>query len=572
MVKTRNRFRRSRYAALLLLATHFAFAEGEGVPSVTAPLNAGATGDAAAAPQTGDIAEHPLPALTPAEEQQADALVESARQSSTATQKTPPIKDTNAIRVNYVPESIRQEIRDQVRADLRADVVQDVFTQAKNELWGMPQALPGWVNHFSMKGDFRLRAQDDIYATDNNQDQYVDLMAINSKGGFAKTTFPYLNTTEDRERLRLRARVTADAKISPELKAQVRLSTGSNGDPVSTNQTLGNYGNRYGAMWDLAYLKYDGLDADRYPWLTMWGGRMPNPFMSTDLVWDTDLAFEGLAAKFRFNLRGSESLLEMSERDRTAFVTIGAFPLQEVERSSRDKWLYGAQTGAEFIFLDQSALKIGLAYYYFRNTTGVYNTVSEAKDYDFTAPSYMQKGNLVYNIRNSTDVDAELWALAADYHELNFTVTYDETAFSPVHIWLTADVVKNIGYDVDDIERRTRSAEVERAGGWSDKIGPLKARTLGYQLTIRVGWPLVTEPRNWQALLSYRDLQRDAVMDAFTDSDFHLGGTDAKGWLFGFDYGIHENTWIGLKYITSDSIDGLLLGIDTVQLDLNAKF
>jgi len=86
------------------------------------------------------------------------------------------------------------------------------------------------------------------------------------------------------------------------------------------------------------------------------------------------------------------------------------------------------------------------------------------------------------------------------------------------------------------------------------------------------GWPQVTKFRDWQVSASYRYLQRDAVLDAFTDSDFHLGGTDAKGWVIGGKYGLARNTWLQLRYLSSDAIDGPPLGIDTLQVDLNAKF
>jgi hypothetical protein len=61
-------------------------------------------------------------------------------------------------------------------------------------------------------------------------------------------------------------------------------------------------------------------------------------------------------------------------------------------------------------------------------------------------------------------------------------------------------------------------------------------------------------------------------LDAFTDSDFHLGGTDAKGYVLGGSYGISKNTWATVRYYTTDSIDGPPRAIDTVQFDLNARF
>ena len=473
-------------------------------------------------------------------------------------------EEIKGVRVPYIPEIVKQEIRNQIRAELRQDVVQDVLTQAKEERWGVPGVLPEWIDRIKIKGDLRLRAQVEAYDSDNFP--YYDFLAVNRAGGFLKfqgAQTAFLNTTEERERLRERIRIAVDAKVTTEVKAMVRLSTGSSTDPVSTNQTLGNTANRYAVLFDQAYLQFDDMNTDRYPYLTLWGGRIANPWLSTDLVWDTDLAFEGIAATYRYNLRGSESLMEMNERDRTLFVTAGAFPIQEVALSPQDKWLYGAQLGAEFIFTSQSTLTFGLAYYDFVHITGKFNAV-ESYTYDYTAPDFMQKGNTLFDIRSSFDSTLNRLALASDYNLVNFTFVYDIARFAPHHVVVTGDYVKNIGYKRADI--------VKRIGGYDYATNPIDARTVGYQLQLAVGWPLVLERGKWRTSLAYKYLQRDAVLDAFTDSDFHLGGTDAKGWIVGGEYALTDNTWLSVRYLTADAIDGPPLGIDIFQMDLNAKF
>ena len=55
-------------------------------------------------------------------------------------------------------------------------------------------------------------------------------------------------------------------------------------------------------------------------------------------------------------------------------------------------------------------------------------------------------------------------------------------------------------------------------------------------------------------------------------SDFHLGGTDTKGFFIGGSYGLDKNTWLNLRWMSADSISGPPLGIDVLQLDLYAKF
>jgi hypothetical protein len=491
--------------------------------------------------------------------EQAGALRQQAADAArTTVNETPPVAAEKVIRVPYVPESTKQEIRDQVRGALREDVVGDVLQQAKQERWGVPGVLPAWIDKIKFKGDVRLRAQSDMFGPSNAENGYLDFNTINAKGGIGRAgPDAFLNTTEDRFRLRTRARLGMDATLTNSLKAGLRLSTGNATDPVSTNQTLGTYANRYQTLWDQVYLKFDGYDSDRYNWLTLWGGRIPNPWLSSDLVWDDDLGFEGIAATLRMNLHFGGGLLDQDDNRRTAFFTAGAFPLQEVERSGHDKWLYGAQVGTEWVTLRQSVFKLGAAYYAYENIVGERNDLDSTLK-DFTAPRFVQKGNTMFDIRNDVDASTNLYALAADYKLVNVTATVDVARFAPTHLWFTLDYVDNVGFDSKDIEKRTG----EKVDG----------KTKGYQCAVTVGWPDVGAPRNWRVNVSYRYLERDAVLDAFTDSDFHLGGTDAKGWIVGGEYGLMQDAWLRLRYMSSDEIDGPPLAIDVVQLEINARF
>lgn len=503
--------------------------------------------------------------------EKADALLHDAELKAARDAAHEDKRDARVVRVPYVPEFVLNDLRSQVRGELRSDVVQDVMSQAKQEQWGMPQALPSWISKIQWKGDLRLRGQGDLLSNDNIENTYIDFLTLNDTGGFGKAgQKAFLNTTADRHRLRERVRVAMNAKVSNEIKAGLRLSTGNTRDPVSTNQTLGNYGGRYGVVWDEAYLRYDGLNADRYDWITLRGGRMPNPWVNTDLVWDADLGFDGVVATIRHNLHFSDSLFDQTEDDRQIFFTVGAFSLQEVELTQRDKWLYGAQLGSEFIFDNQSKITFAVAYFDYDNITGVRNAL-DSNLTDYTAPLFMQKGNLLFDIRNDTDVATDRWALAADYNELNFTLIYDLAAFAPVHVVMAADYVRNIGYDEQDVIARTYGA-VQRAGGFAEDERATAPHVDGYQIQLSVGWPNISKRRDWRVFAAYKRLEADAVLDAFTDSDFHLGGTNTKGWLLGGEYGIADNTWLTLRWLSADEITGVPLAIDVLQLDVNAKF
>lgn len=484
--------------------------------------------------------------------EQAQTMVANAQSKAEEDAKARADKDTveeGAVRVTYVPEIVKQQIRDQVKEDLRGEVTKQVVAQAREEKWGVPAALPSWVSRFTFSGDVRFRGQQDSYAKDNATNSYLDFLTINSRGGLAQAgTAAFLNVSEDRIRERLRVRFGFDALLTDGVHAGVRLSSGNMTDPVSTNQTLGQYGTRYQTVIDEAYLRFDANPHAELPWMTVWAGRTPNPWVSTDLVWDPDLNFEGLASRWRLGFGGG------GEVPRNLFLTLGAFPLQEVELSTKDKWLYGGQLGIDLPWNGGGRARLAAAYYYFDNITGVRNEPNSTLT-DFTAPKFLQKGNTLYDIRR--DPTTSLYALAADYHILDVVATLELPVFGH-KVLLNGDYVRNIGFDTAKVLARTGQ--------------PVEKRANGYQVEVGFGTAQTGKRGDWRAYWTYRYLERDAVVDAFTDSDFHLGGTDAKGYTLRGDWWFRDRTWLSLRYLTSNEIDGPPLGIDTLMLDVTGQF
>ena len=99
---------------------------------------------------------------------------------------------------------------------------------------------------------------------------------------------------------------------------------------------------------------------------------------------------------------------------------------------------------------------------------------------------------------------------------------------------MIADYVSNLGFNQNDVNARTGT--------------DVKKEMEGYQLGLTVGYPTVQNFAEWKGLLFYKYLGSDAVMDAFTDSDFHLGGTNAKGWIIGGDFGLTRNVWLSSRW------------------------
>ncbi|MDP3529386.1 putative porin [Methylicorpusculum sp.] len=513
-----------------------------------------------------------------------------------------PAKQNGSVYVGYVPEFVKEEIRQQVRADLKDEVVQEVKADAKEELWGIPAALPDWVSRLHFTFDSRFRFVNDFFDSENAP--YLDYLSINSNGGnlaaFNRNE-EFLNNTKDELRLSQRFRAGLNLDITDGVKAGVRVGTSNIRNPVSNEQTLGNTGESFEFVVDRAFIQYDFIDQQGKDWFTFYAGRFANPWLSTDVVYDPDLSFQGFAGTFRYrfnqdsvNVRSYRAAMTNDLGGRagvnfgpqtpdSVFATLGIFPIQEINLSVKDKWLLGGQLGADWLVYGQNRLKVGAAYYHYRNTRARANT-RNSFEYDWTAPEFIQKGNTMVpiNINEGNDLagnpfnsrctdattrlpgDACLWGLASDFNIFNATMIYDYSGFDPVHVMLTLDYAKNLGYD----ESRIRKEFGDRL----DQDKSYAGKTNAFQVRLDVGDQDVVKFNDWNLFWAYRYIQRDAVLDAFTESLFHGGGTDAKGWWLGANYGLAKNTWVNLRWSSSDAIDGPPLSIDTGAVDLNVRF
>ena len=501
--------------------------------------------------------------------EKANALVKKAEQDAakTVARKSP----GTTVRVPYVPETVKNEIREQIK--------QEVLAQARTERWAEPNAIPGWLDNIKWEGDLRLSyrldrfdkanampfdyasaAGTNVFRSPADQTRAVELAKVNGMGE------PTANTTEKRERLRVRARLGMLARISETWSGGVRLATGSTTDRVSTNQTLGQDWNKYNLLVDRAFIKYDPAD-----WFSVTGGRIPNPWFSTDLVWDEDLNFEGMAATFKPSFANNTI---------KPFLTVGVFPLKEQNPpASKGRWMHGIQGGTQWDFSSNTRFKVGLAWYGFKNFEGQVesdDSLDAASNLPFAAnygqyeygSNLRQKGNSLFVTNAGFDAGATTyWGLASRFRPVNLTAAADLAHFDPVHVVLTADWVRNTAFNRGEILARTKG-----------RVNLADGSNTGYQYKFTVGMPKVEKARDWQISAAYRYLGSDAVVDAFTDSDFGGGGTNLKGYVLGLQYGIDRNATLGLRWISADSIDSFSLNPahrfsqDVLQADVNVRF
>ena len=482
------------------------------------------------------------------------------------------------VRVTYVPDFVKEEIRADVRRQLKDEVVKEVKADAKDEMWGIPAALPDWVRRIKPFGDVRLRFEDEFFGSNNIPNSYYNWPLINARGGFQNTPNPYLNTTQDRDRFNVRARFGFETEIVEGMKANIRLSTSNDYSPISTNQNLGTTGTGYQVQLDRAFLQYDYLDEEGHDWFSLWGGRTPNPWFSTNNMFDQDLNFEGFSGTVRLpfgdmndpELRGYnapntagrlwfQNLNQGFTKPNEFYLTGGFFPLQETPFNANSKWMAAGQTGFDWLFLEQSRLKTGVGYYSFHNTQARRNPVGSVVN-DWTAPQFFTFGNSLAEISNDIEPSnaPRLVGLASKFDILDVMAQYDYTGFAPNHILLTGNWSNNLGFDQSQIYRSLGA-----------NIAP---QTIAYQIRLDVGRPDMLTLGDWNAYAAYKYLERDSTFDAWTDSDFHLAGTNAKGYVLGVNYGLANNVWANVRWLSSGVITGPAYDVDVLQADINARF
>lgn len=508
---------------------------------------------------------------------QAEDIVRDAQNKAAAATSQQLARDEaerNAVVVARIPETVKQDIVKQVGNEVRPLVTEDVLTEAREKRWGVPGAMPDWLSRISWNGDVRVRAQSDNFASTNIPNLVPDYQAINEAGSLSGAGIDaYQNVTEDRYRMRLRARAGMIAQVTEGLTAGVRVSTGSLNDPLSQNQTLGKYGEPFQVVFDRAYLNYR-FNSNGATLFDVTLGRMASPWVSHDLVWDPDLNFDGVSGTFRFDLdRDSNSASD-------TFLTVGAFPLQEIERSGDDKWLYGAQAGINYEFDGGLQTQLVAGYYYFDKVSGTRNAVDSTL-LNYTAPAFLQKGNTVFDILNDANPDSYLFAVAPEYQVLDVLASVS-LPIAEHRLTVTGQYIDNLGYNKNDVLHQFGYDSIDDVP--DSELLTFKARTSGWLMGLAAGTQTTGNKGTWRASLAYRFLDRDATLDAFTDSDFHLGGTAASGYVFRGDWWFMNRSWLTLRYYSADEAshtvqtgsgqftDASPYGVDTLMLDINAQF
>ena len=210
----------------------------------------------------------------------------------------------------------KQLITDQEAEEVRTELSKEAAATSAGK-WKL--STP--INEIELYGDARLRYE--------------------YRGGRTASNDPTNpNDWLERHRERYRLRIGLRGTLMDDWFFRVRLETCTSNS--STNITFGGDSNNRGDGTPGPFSKIDDsinvgqayLGYKGFPELTLTGGRMPNPLVTTLMVWDDDINPEGLAQQWKhsFNLTfgggGAESAPSYSKEGKTVVTTEAGEPFK----------------------------------------------------------------------------------------------------------------------------------------------------------------------------------------------------------------------------------------------------
>jgi hypothetical protein len=329
-------------------------------------------------------------------------------------------------------------------------------------------AVTSWTDTITLKGDLRTRYE-------NIDDE---------------------NSSDERNRERVRARLGVIAKPQSNLELGLGLSTTDGNDPRSSNQTLGGGNSSKEFALDLAYFKWAALQG-----LSISGGKFQNQLYRPGqqaLLWDSDWNPEGFGLNYA---------------NGAFFANAVGFWL-ESDSNKTEEFTWGGQLGAVLPLADDVKLTAGAGYYRF-------NTMGKGTFY----------GSATNFLGNSYDPLSNTFLY--DYEEIEgFAEIAFKLAGLPASVF--ADYVTNT--DADELDT-----------GWAAgaQLGAAKAKGT---------WQLSYAYQDLEADAVYAGLTDSDFAGGKTDNKGHrLAGAYALGdkWNLALTYFINEtavDTGSGLDY------------------------
>lgn len=354
-----------------------------------------------------------------------------------------------------------------------------------------PKVERPWYDRIQLRGDFRYRFE------------HID--------DDSKTS----GKTRNRHRFRFRLRGLAE--VNELVDIGFALASGSD-DPVSTNESFDDGWATNDLGIDLAYFDFHPYEGDTA--LNFVGGKINVPFAvmsKTELMWDSDVRPEGLAANFARKMEENINIFAHA-----------AYFIAEERSDAADTTMWGGQVGSMFGLDEDNSLTFGGGFYDWVKVKDQVTLYDETDGF----------GNDTYTLAAE-----EYYADDYDIYEL-FAEYATKLAKKPLHVFGT-------------FAQNTRADDEDTAWLAGAKFGKVK------------------EFGTWDVRYQYKYLEKNSVIGVFTDSDFGGGGTNSKGHEFNVGFGLDKNWKVAVSYFLNERF--IASGENEedykrLQIDLKFKF
>lgn len=296
----------------------------------------------------------------------------------------------------------------------------------------------------------------------------------------------------DRNRLVLRARLRGSYAVSDWLSVGAQLATGDPNDPNTTDITLTGDDNKLMVSLDQAYIraKSNGFQLDL--------GRIAQPFVRTELVWDGDVSPQGAAASYSSHL-GANANIKAS----------AMYFMVDEAAAAPDSDMIGGQVGFDVTPFHDLKLELTAGYYDYS-----LRSVAGADSGDF-------RSNILINGRYASDFDLLDIVGAINYSGFG--------AKWPLRI--VGDYVKNFG-----------ASSAEDSG-----------------LGVDVVLGRASKPHDLRFTYGYAQAETDAVLAAFSHDNTNIA-TNYRQHTLGLDYTLTPNLILNATYYRYKPLHSLHAG------------
>ena len=366
---------------------------------------------------------------------------------------------------------------------------------------------------------------------------------------------------DGRNRFRFRLRFGAVATLMDDFEAGFRLTSSEQqgtfgGDPISGNATFTDNASKKFIYIDQAYGKWSPLKGPHLSG-SVTVGKMENPFVFSDMVFDQDYTPEGLAMQtaYRFNDAQTVQLIG------------GAFVLDEIGATSDDAYLYGIQVRLDSSWTTKIKTSAGVAGMIIQNDQSLVNG----------AVPNINRGN----DRNGPD------PVPGTYPAYNFNPIVTDSSLT---------------YTLDSGPLYTGPFPIKVGGDFivnpaAPSSAPTLADNYGYSAGILIG--KAGKKNTWELSYTWKYLGGNAWWEELVDSDFgafyqqsipndgfvtgtnptgtgYGSGTGVQGHIVKLAYSPYDAITVSAKWFRTELINGSPVGSDSkmnrIQVDALWRF